>query len=82
MQIRPSPLTAALTGAFAAVAWPFLVDRFGSVGSGASLELVLATIFVIALPACSFLGAYRRGGFPPEPLMPVLSHVSNSMIFR
>jgi hypothetical protein len=60
VQIRPTSLTAALAGAFAAVAWPFLVDRFGGVGSGASLELVLATIFVIALPAHAFVVGFSR----------------------
>ena len=55
MNLRPTPLTAALAGIVAAVAWPYLWSRFGGASSSGTTELVVGTLLVIALPAHAFV---------------------------
>ncbi len=62
MKISPTPLTAALAGGFSALVWPMLWSRFGNSASAAGIELVVATLLVIALPAHAFVV-----GFSPPP---------------
>lgn len=62
MSIRPTLVTTALAGVLAAVAWPFLWVRFGAPAGSGDLELVLATLLVIALPAHALVVGF--GGTP------------------
>ena len=55
MNISPTPLTAALAGAFSAVAWPLLWSRFGGAESSGTFAVVIITLLVIALPAHAFV---------------------------
>jgi hypothetical protein len=65
MNIRPTPLTAAIAGAVAAVVWPLLWAKFGGAASKGSFELIIATLLVIALPAHAFVV-----GFGPQQVTP------------
>jgi hypothetical protein len=60
VKITPTPLTAAIAGIVAAVAWPFLWARYGGPGSAGGVELVVATLLVIALPAHAFVVGFGR----------------------
>lgn len=62
MKLTPTPLTAALAGMFSAIAWPLLWSRFGSQASAGSVELILAMLLVVALPAHAFVVGFGRGG--------------------
>ena len=64
MKITPTPLTAALAGIVAALAWPWAWTRFGA-ASGGNLELIAATLLVIVLPAHAFVVGFGRN--PPAP---------------
>ena len=55
MNIRPTPLTAALAGVVAALAWPFVWARWGGPDAAGGVELIVATLLVIALPAHAFV---------------------------
>ncbi|MBC5786106.1 hypothetical protein H8N03_24420 [Ramlibacter sp. USB13] len=55
MTLRATPITAALTGAISAVLWPLAWSRFGGAGASFSMELMLATLLLIALPAHAFV---------------------------
>ena len=55
MKLTPTPVTAALAGVFSALVWPFLWSRFGSASTDGSVELIVATLLVIALPAHAFV---------------------------
>ena len=58
--IRPTLWSAALAGVVTALAWPPLWSRYGGQGSGGSMELVVATLLVIALPAHAFVVGFKR----------------------
>jgi hypothetical protein len=59
--LRPTPWTAAAAGAVAALAWPFLWDRFGAeAASGAGIGLVVASLLLIALPAHALVIGFAR----------------------
>jgi hypothetical protein len=60
MKITPTPLTAALAGVVAALAWPYLWSAFGSSATSGGVELVIATLLVIALPAHAFVVGFGR----------------------
>lgn len=60
MKITPTPSTAALAGIVAAIAWPYLWARYGGPGSTGGVELVIATLLVIALPAHAFVVGFAR----------------------
>ena len=55
MSIQPTPITAALTGVLSAALWPLAWSRFGGAGATFSIELMLATLLLIALPAHAFV---------------------------
>jgi len=59
VKITPTPITAALAGIVAALAWPYLWSSFGGPSSG-GVELVIATLLVIALPAHAFVVGIGR----------------------
>lgn len=59
MNITPSPFTAALAGVFSAITWPLLWSRFGNAQSGGTIEVVVITLLVIALPAHAFVVGFR-----------------------
>jgi hypothetical protein len=48
---RPTPLTAAIAGAFAAAVWPFIWSRFGGEAKAGTVEFIAAILLTIALPA-------------------------------
>ena len=50
-RIKPSPTGAALAGVFSAIVWPIVWTRYGGAASGGSVELVVATLRGIAVPA-------------------------------
>ncbi len=60
MNIRPTPLTAAIAGLVAALAWPLVWDRFGGPAAEGGVELIVATLLVIALPAHAFVVGFSR----------------------
>lgn len=64
MKITPTPVSAALAGVFSAIVWPVLWSKFGSSGSAGSVELVAATLLVIALPAHAFVVGFGRNQAP------------------
>jgi hypothetical protein len=51
MNLRPTPYTAAAAGVLAALAWPWVWGRFGGPSSDGSVELMLAMMLLVALPA-------------------------------
>lgn len=78
MKIIPTPTTAALAGVFSALVWPYFWARYGSSTATGSLELVVATLLVIALPAHAFVV-----GFGPSPAMaPGASRIDTALLKR
>ena len=63
-RIVPSPTGAALAGVFSAIVWPIAWARYGGPESGASVELVVATLLIIAFPAHVFVVGLRRTQAP------------------
>jgi hypothetical protein len=55
VNLRPTPLTAALAGVVAALVWPFLWAKYGGSATEGGFELIVATLLVIALPAHAFV---------------------------
>lgn len=62
MKITPTPLTAALAGIVAAVAWPILWSRYGAPSSGGSVEFIVGTLLVVALPAHALVVGFGSSG--------------------
>lgn len=60
MNLRPTLLTAAIAGVVAALAWPLVWARFGGPGAAGGVELIVATLLVIALPAHAFVVGFVR----------------------
>jgi hypothetical protein len=56
MKITPTPITAALAGIFSALVWPLVNPP----GSAFTVELMLATLLVIALPAHAFVVGFGQ----------------------
>ena len=61
MTITPTPITAALAGLFSALVLPFVWSRFGGAASSGSMELIVAFLLVVALPAHAFVVGFGRG---------------------
>lgn len=59
----PSPLTAALAGAFSALVLP-LASRWLGDGSDVSFQFVILFLVVVALPAHAFVLGFRRPAAP------------------
>ena len=68
MNITPSHVTAALAGVFSALAWPLLWARFGGAESPGTIEVVLITLLVIALPAHAFVVGFGSARAPARTL--------------
>ncbi len=49
-----------LAGVFSAVLWPLLFARFSNLPSGGTVEVVILTLLVIALPAHAFVVGFGR----------------------
>lgn len=62
MKITPTPVTAALAGVFSAIVGPPMWSRFGGTASAGSLELMLAMLLVVAVPAHAFVVGFGRSG--------------------
>ena len=60
LKITPTLITAALAGIFSALVWPFLWAKFGSSNPNGSMELIVSTLLVIALPAHAFVVGFGR----------------------
>ena len=60
MNIVPTPVTAALAGVFSAIFWPILWNKFGGAGAAGSIELIVGTLLIIALPAHAFVVGFGR----------------------
>lgn len=65
MTLLPTPVTAALAGIFSAIAWPLLWARFVGTGSDGTIEAILITLIVIALPAHAFVVGFRPAQTAP-----------------
>jgi hypothetical protein len=61
LNISPTPITAALAGLFSAVVWPLLWSRFGGGEAPGTIQVVVITLLVIALPAHAFVVGFRPG---------------------
>lgn len=59
MNLVPTPITAALAGAFSAVALPAATRWLGT-GSDVGIELLLVFVVVVAVPAHLFVLGLRR----------------------
>lgn len=60
MSIRPSLVTAVLAGVIAAIAWPVIWGRWGGEGSQGSVELVVATLATVVVPAHALVVGFGR----------------------
>ncbi|MFY9510491.1 MAG: hypothetical protein WAQ05_05910 [Rubrivivax sp.] len=59
-------MTAALAGAVAALLGPFLWARLGGAASGGTVELMIAMLLVVALPAHAFVVGFDRSQQPRD----------------
>lgn len=72
--IRPTLLTAALAGIVAGIAWPMAWAKWGGPQAAGGMELIVATLLVVALPAHAFVVGFGRvaagpaGGVDPALL--------------
>lgn len=64
MKITPTPVTAALAGLFSALVLPFVWARFGDSGSSGSVELIVAFLLAVALPAHAFVVGFGQSQVP------------------
>lgn len=64
MKITPTPITAALAGLFSALVLPFVWSRFGGSASSGSVELIVAFLLAVALPAHAFVMGFGRSQVP------------------
>jgi hypothetical protein len=60
MNIVPTPVTAAMAGVFSAIVWPLLWSKYGGAGASGSIELIVGTLLVIALPVHAFVIGFGR----------------------
>jgi hypothetical protein len=64
MTIQPTPVTAALAGIASAILWPLAWSRFGGASGGFSIESILATLLLIAVPAHAFVVGFGYRSAP------------------
>ncbi|MBL0720654.1 hypothetical protein JI742_12240 [Piscinibacter sp. Jin2] len=65
MTLQPTPFRAALAGLFSALSWPLLWARFGGgPASAGQVELIVATLLLVALPAHLFVLGLGPGASP------------------
>ena len=60
VNIRPTLLTAVMAGVVAALAWPFLWDRWGGAAVEGGFEFIVAMLLVVVLPAHAFVVGFTR----------------------
>jgi hypothetical protein len=60
MKIKPTPLTAAVAGAAAALAWPLIASHSGTPGGSWGIDLIVLTLLAIALPAHLLVVGFER----------------------
>jgi hypothetical protein len=68
LKIKPTPITAALAGAFSALTWPVLWKHFGPSASSGHIEVILGTLLLVALPAHAFVLGFGHRQTPPSGL--------------
>jgi hypothetical protein len=61
LNIAPTVVTAALAGIFSALVWPLLWTRIGGAQAPGTIEVVVITLLIIALPAHAFVVGFRPG---------------------
>ena len=64
MTIQPTPVTAALAGIVSAILWPLAWSRYGGATAAFSIELILATLLLIAVPAHAFVVGFGYRAAP------------------
>jgi hypothetical protein len=64
VKITPTPITAALAGLFSALLLPFVWSQFGGSAAAGSMELIVAVLLVVALPAHAFVIGFSRSPMP------------------
>lgn len=65
MTIQPTPVTAALAGAIAAIAWPWLWPLVTDTSSSSTTWLVAGMLLFVALPAHALVVGFRREAAAP-----------------
>src|SRR5512142_2714192 len=60
MQLKPTPVTAALAGLFSALTWPLIWPLVRDPASSSTLWLVVAVLACIAVPAHAFVLGFNR----------------------
>jgi hypothetical protein len=69
MSLEPTPFTAAAAGLVSALAWPLAWSRFGGQGSDGGIEMIMATLLLVALPAhACVVGFGRLNQAPPRAI--------------
>ena len=68
LKITPTPISAALAGAFSALTWPVLWKHFGQSTSSGHIEVILGTLLLVALPAHAFVLGFGHRQTPPTGL--------------
>lgn len=66
MKIRPTPLTAALAGVAAALAWPLISAQSSVPGGAWGMDLIVLALLAIALPAHLLVVGFDRPAPTPE----------------
>lgn len=64
MTIKPTLVTAALAGLFSGTAWPLLWPLLGEPAGSDTINLLVATVLLVALPVHAFVVGFgaRPGG--------------------
>ncbi|NUZ05381.1 hypothetical protein [Piscinibacter koreensis] len=55
MTITPTRVTAALAGLFSGTAWPLLWPLIGGAGGDDTINLIVGTVLLVAVPAHAFV---------------------------
>ena len=66
VSLTPTPVTAALAGAFSGLTWPLLWPSFSGSAAADTVGLVVATVLLVALPAHACVLGFQR----PRPQAP------------
>ncbi len=65
MNLTPTPVTAAMAGAFSGLTWPWVWPYFSGVAALDTVWLMLGTVVLIGLPAHAFVLGFR----PARPVV-------------
>ena len=82
MTINPTPVTAAAAGFLSATLWPLAWSRYGGGDSSFSIELMVATLLLVALPAHAFVVGfnYRQAADGRALDLPLLKRVGSWLL--